>query len=371
MKEYFERLFKILVFLSAFIYLSIHFTYIFREPLSHTREHLMGFYSEEKNTVDVAVIGTSCTFSAIAPMQMWEDHGFAAYDFCTNVMLENTMRYAIREIRKTQSPRLVVIDVAPFMNGYAVIEGVRSDSDSTQVLRYNTDGFRISKNRADLINEVVTDRMKRLSYYYDLAYYHSNPEPELNNWNFNIPSAYKGYSNLQIDVMFPDKPGSKRVLVKPVPISDEELMILDRLLDEIGKQGLNVLFINGPYWPVEDRREVMGKAEFLKNYLTDKGYDYLDLHEHIDEIGMDGSMDYSMDYNHYSINGAIKISSYLGDYLADNYDLPDRREDDGYDKWRSEYKDWTENILPGNMDWSDRLRREYIDTHKENEDKEL
>lgn len=86
---------------------------------------------------------------------------------------------------------------------------------------------------------------------------------------------------------------------------------------------------------------------------------------------MDGSMDYSMDYNHYSINGAIKISSYLGDYLADNYDLPDRREDDGYDKWRSEYKDWTENILPGNMDWSDRLRREYIDTHKENEDKEL
>lgn len=364
MNIYVKRTLRVLVFIIIFSYLYVHFTYVFREPLSHTREHLMGFYSEKKNTVDVAVIGTSCTFSAIAPMQLWEDHGIAAYDFCTNVMLENTMRYAIREILKTQSPRLFIIDIAPFMNGYGIVDTMdEQTSGDVQVLRYNTDGLRLSKNRFDLINEVVLNRKKRLNYYFDLMFYHSNPEPELKNWNWNMPSAYKGYSNLQVDVMFPDT--YEEIETEPCTVSEGEMKILDELLNEIERHNAQVLFIVGPYWPVDDRKEAIGKAEYLKSYLTGRGYAFLDLHEHLDEIGMKGSEDYSMDYNHFTITGAVKNTRYLGDYISAGYDIPDRRNAEGYDKWRREYKEWNEKILPENIEWTERVRQEYIDRREE------
>lgn len=354
---------RIAVFIIIFIYLSVHLTYIFREPLSHTKAHLMGFYSEKKNTVDVAVIGTSCTFSAIAPMQLWEDRGIAAYDFCTNVMLENTMKYAIREVLRTQSPRLVIIDIAPFMNGHAVWQGRGAFASNTQVLRYNTDGFKISKNRLDLINDIVYDKKKRWSYYFDLAYHHSNPNPDIHDWNLNRPSPNKGYSNTPIEIIFTEKSGEDTACPDQCPLADWEMSLFDELLAETDKQGINVLFINGPYWPVDDKPDDFKKAAYLKKYLTDKGYDYLDLHEHMNEINLVGTEDYSMDYNHYTITGAVKISKFLGNYLADNYDLPDRRTDKRYDKWRAEYTEWSGKVLPDNIAWSERQRREYLDSH--------
>lgn len=357
-----KRFLKISVFILVFIYIFVHMTYVFREPLSHTREHLCGFYSEKKNTVDVAVIGTSCTFSAIAPMQLWEDHGIAAYDFCTNVMLTNTMRYAIDEIYKTQSPSLLIIDIAPFMNGYIAPDPADYKEQDTQILRYNTDGFKISANRIKLINEVVKNPIKRFNYYFDLFYYHSNPSPEFKNWNWNMPSAYKGYSNLQTDVVFPDTP-SVFDEAESYPLSSDEQAVLDTLLDKIDAEGLNVLFMAGPYWPVDDRVETRGKARYLQEYLEESGYDFLNLHDHLEEIGMDGTRDYSMDFNHYSITGAIKTSKFLGQYLTDRYNLPDRRLDAGYDKWRAEYKEWTDTILPDNISWSERMLKEYLDSH--------
>ncbi|MCR5421156.1 MAG: hypothetical protein K6E98_09125 [Lachnospiraceae bacterium] len=362
-----KRIVRILICIIISIFLFIHLTYIFREPLSHTREHLCGFYSEEKNTVDVAIIGTSCTFSAIAPMKMWEDHGIAAYNFCTNVMLGNTMRYAMKEIEKTQSPKLYIIDIASFMNGYVVTDAQAGTPQDNQILRYNTDGFRLSLNRLDLINEVVLDRKKRINYYLDLLYYHSNPNPEPEYWNYDKASAYKGYSNLQVDVMFDEKYSAEDYEIQPVSLSLEEMEILDSLLICIQEQKARVLFIVGPYWRIdkteEARIKAAGKALFIKDYLKEKGYDFLDLHEHIEEIGMNGAQDYSMDYNHYTITGALKNTQYLGSYIMKEYDLPDRRNDAGYDKWRSEYKEWTETILPDNIAWTERLRQEYIDNH--------
>ena len=351
-----KRAAAVSAFIIVFIYLFIHLTYVFREPLSHTREHMMGFYSEKKNTVDVVVLGTSCTFSAIAPMQMWEDYGIAAYDFCTNVLLEDTMKYALREIKKTQSPKLIIIDTAPFMNAYIA----RNGPDNTQIMRYNIDGFRISKNRIDLINSVIADKEKRMNYYFDLLYHHSNPEPEVKNWNWNRSTPYKGYSNLQIDVGYPDEHEDVNVPADKYPISDAEQRVLDDLLDEIDALGFNVLFITDPYWPVDNKEEAMGRAEYLQVYLTGKGYDFLDMHEYLDDIGIKGSEDYSMDYNHYTITGAIKNTRFLGGYIHDKYDLPDRRNDSGYDKWRREYDEWVNIVLPENIKWTNDAREEYL-----------
>ena len=138
-RQILTRAVKVIIFLFIFIYLFIHLTYVFREPLSTTREHLMGYYSEEKDTVDLVILGTSATFSAIVPMQLWEDYGIPAYDFCTNVQLEDSMQYSLREITKYQSPKLIVIDIAPFMYGH----NAENSQGDNQRMRYNVVGNQI------------------------------------------------------------------------------------------------------------------------------------------------------------------------------------------------------------------------------------
>lgn len=357
-----KRFLSIGLFVLIFVYLYIHVTYIFREPLSHTREHMMGFYSEGRNTVDVAVIGTSCTFSAIAPMLMWEDHGIPAYDFCTNVMLEESMRYALREVCSRQSPELVIIDIAPFMNAHRAKVFLEGDKSDKQAVRCNTDGYKLSKNRFDLINELITDKDDRLSYYLDLLYYHSNPAPEFSDWNWNRPSANKGYSNLQIEAIYDDEYIEDSQRESGYTLDKDELAVLDGLLDEVDRQGVRVLFIIQPYWNVEGEDAAWQRTYFLQDYIRERGYDVLNMHDHIREIGMKGSEDYSMDYNHYNIYGAIKITRFLGDHIADEYGLSDKRGTAGYEKWENEYKEWDE-VLKNNKAWTDRLMKEYITEH--------
>ncbi len=56
---------------------------------------------------------------------------------------------------------------------------------------------------------------------------------------------------------------------------------------------------------------------------------YLDVNEHIDEIKLDFSKDIN-DIFHFNLSGAIKWSDYLGKFIKDNYELPDRRKDNKY-----------------------------------------
>lgn len=47
-------------------------------------------------------------------------------------------------------------------------------------------------------------------------------------------------------------------------------------------------------------------------------------------------MDFNADSTHMNLSGAIKLTRYLGDYLQENYDFPDRRNDSSYKRYEEE-----------------------------------
>jgi len=65
------------------------------------------------------------------------------------------------------------------------------------------------------------------------------------------------------------------------------------------------------------------------------GYEFLNLNDSYEEMGIDFSTDF---YNAYHVNvgGAEKYTSYLGKYISDNYDLPDHRDDMLYSEWEEQ-----------------------------------
>ena len=59
-----------------------------------------------------------------------------------------------------------------------------------------------------------------------------------------------------------------------------------------------------------------------------------------------GVVDYDIDCNdsnsHLNAAGARKLTSWLGEYIQDNYDIPDRRGDAAYAYWNNDYESYTE-----------------------------
>jgi hypothetical protein len=332
-KDLMLKIFKILLFLSIVGFIFTQLTYVYRGTLAHTRANLTGWYDEKKDSLDVVILGTSCTFSAIMPMEMWGDYGIAAYDMCTNQLFQDSMKYYVREIKKTQSPKLLIVDTAPFL--YSTKSSVFAGNEGW--LRYNTDGLSLSLNRINLINDVIP-KGNRIEYYFDLFYYRGNKNV---NWNYmfnKYPNARKGYNNLPQRVSFEEDDYVINQEALELPEEDNGYFI--SLLEELKDFKGDILFIEQPLFYTKDFYEQSSYSEYMENMVKEYGYDYLDMSKVREDIGLDSQFDFSLDFFHFTTYSAEKITNYLAQYISDTYELDDHREDPEYQKWQEQYKEW-------------------------------
>lgn len=66
-------------------------------------------------------------------------------------------------------------------------------------------------------------------------------------------------------------------------------------------------------------------SDAMKEYAENNDAVYINLFEHVDEIGLDVKADFQ-DKTHLYTSGANKVSDYLGEFLVENYDLTDFRD---------------------------------------------
>lgn len=97
-----------------------------------------------------------------------------------------------------------------------------------------------------------------------------------------------------------------------------------RLIDFAKEKGIQLLFVKTP-----DTRWNTKQYNYIKKLAEENDIEYLDFNrkELRKEIGLDYATD-AADGVHLNLNGATKVSKYLGTYLAENYDLTDFRESD-------------------------------------------
>ena len=82
------------------------------------------------------------------------------------------------------------------------------------------------------------------------------------------------------------------------------------------------------------------KHNRLSKYAKDNDLEFIDLNLYNKEIGMDWEKDSSDGGDHLNIYGAEKVSTFIADYLNENYNLPDRRSEKKYVKWNKQLKEY-------------------------------
>ena len=95
------------------------------------------------------------------------------------------------------------------------------------------------------------------------------------------------------------------------------------------KNGAELLLVSAPSPVNYDYK----KHNALEEYAKEKGLTYVDLNMKHRDIGLDWTNDRYDRGDHLNIHGARKVTEYIGKYLKENYQLPDRRKDDNWKEW--------------------------------------
>lgn len=111
--------------------------------------------------------------------------------------------------------------------------------------------------------------------------------------------------------------------VKDVSMDEEQLRYFEKIVSYCEENGINVVLVKVPKnsW---SRSKSLG----VKKLAREHGLPFLDFNESslMKEIGFNPLRD-MRDADHPNLRGAEKVSAYLGDYLKENYDLKDYREE--------------------------------------------
>lgn len=342
-----------LFFLGIFLYLLMTITYIIRTN-GDVKDRFTGFYAERDHSIDMVMIGSSPVYPYYAAPMLWGEYGIAAYPVSANLQRPIAAPYLVEEVEKTQSPGLYIFEVRMY---------TARETDLTNNMAYTrgvTDNMKYSWNRIRTINAMVEDRAERYTYYFDIFKYHSNwktmvlPE-QIACFRYEKKDDQKGY--VMTDEVGPCEAVVTSHITEKTPIPEFQEDCLYQLLDLLKEKELQALFLLSPTVMEEEKQQMYN---YMEEIITSYGYRFLDLNRHYEEIGMDFATDFSDYGGHTNALGAEKCTAFLGEYVKKHYELPDRRQETGYESWDASYEQWKTEMETARTVITERIRtRDY------------
>lgn len=324
----------LVVLIAAF--LAVQLTYLCRGYNRMAR-----FYGLREESLDAVVIGTSTTFTSYMPMEVYGQYGISSAVVATNMQFEGTLPYTIREVEKTQSPKLILIDLMPFIRHHYA---GRSDWDAGDVnlfIRYNIDSMKISPDRAKLIHEICRDFgmgwKDEIYYNCDVSRYHLNPANFAQMKN-EMHDANRGFQHLQKEGGEAFRAEEMADTDAVIPLEGIEQENFDRLLQTVASlPDCTTVFFCPPVY-FETALEA-GTKNYVKKAVRERGYEFWDLTEERGKAGLDPETDYR-DALHFDSLGSLKVTKMLSDRITAEFSLPDRRQDPAWQDWNTDFEEW-------------------------------
>lgn len=269
-------------------------------------ERANGLLAEPEHSLDVLVIGDSESFSAISPMQMWEEHGFSAYVCGTVGQYLNESYHYLRQAFETQSPKVVLLETNAIYRDSSLSNYLFAKGELLfPVLRYH-------------------DRWKSMK-----------PGDCFRRIKYTHIEEFKGFQIADIT-----QPGPTEEYMIPTDEA-ENIPGMNRInLREIQTfcegHGAELVLVSVPSRLNWNYKRHNGIAAYAEKY----GISYLDLNLEREAVSIDWETDTRDAGDHMNYAGAVKVTDYLGNYLKEAYDLPDHRKEPGYERWRESLKQY-------------------------------
>ena len=265
--------------------------------------------AEKKNTIDVLVAGDSESYTSVSPMDLWDRAGIAAYDCGQPGQRIQETYYILKTAFRTQSPKLVLFETNTM---------------------FRDPGF---------LKNVQLSLTEPLAYHFPVIKYH-------NAWKalFDGPGgpkkSYKGFEIRDKVVSYEGDEEYMKETKDKAQIPEVVRVYMEKIKRLCEKNGADLLLVSAP----SPKNYNYKKHNSLEEYARENNLPYVDLNMKFRDIGIDWKLDSYDRGDHLNISGARKVTAYIGQYLADNYDLPDRRNDDGWREWDNLAREYLEEL---------------------------
>lgn len=274
-------------------------------------------FFEEKQDIDVLFLGTSRVLDSILPMELWRDSGIASYNMGNSSEVLDVTEQVLRLAMEENKPKVAVIDV------YYVHHAL--DEAWTYSYRHMFyDEVPLSWAKVEAVRATLPEN-KWLEFLMPFSLYHGRWEEILSGTVERMVDCEKFTLGAEL------RAGRTEKTFTPVDgMTEGELpghAALRRIAALCRENGIEPVFTMVPA-PLE--AEEQRHIHSVSKIADELGVPFLDM----TNLGV---VDYAVDcydgVGHLNPDGASKTTAYLGQWLRENYDLPDHRGDKAYAHW--------------------------------------
>ena len=294
----------------------------------HKEGALIAEYYANAGNNDVIFIGDCEVYENFSPITMWEKYGITSYIRGSAQQLIWQSYYLMEETFKYEKPKVVVFNVLSMK-----YDTPKSTGDQSQREAYNRmalDGMRWSASKWNSIMASMTEEEKEkeamYSYLFPLLRYHDRwsqlSGEDFKYWFKKDTVSDNGYL-MQVGVQ-PFENEHKEPPLADYEFGENSWYYLDKMVELCEKEGVELVLIKAPSLSPKWHDEW---DEQMKDYASQKGLAYVNMLDHQEEMGINWQTDTYDTGLHLNVYGAEKAAVWFGQWLKDNYDLPDRRND--------------------------------------------
>lgn len=308
---------KIIVSVALFVALFLFLFYVVDTTLAFKDDDgilpMADLYLYPKNSIDVLFLGSSHIGVNVDTEQLCNDYGIASYKLWGPTQPLWNSYHNLVEALKFQQPKVVVLETL------ALTHNIEYQSYAETVL--NISGMRLSLNKIRNIMVSVPeqyriDEITGFATYHDRYTQLKSEDFERYFWNFNFNSA-KNVKNWH--AIYPSPAPSTTALRQP--LNEKAETYFRKIINLCKREDIPLLLVSTPF-SIPD--EEMARLNTLRDIIREEQIPYLDYQANYSELGIDFATDFGDDAGHLNSGGIAKLTTALGTYLRDNYDLPEK-----------------------------------------------
>lgn len=274
-------------------------------------------YYREAGGHDVIFIGDCEVYANFSPMELYRSGGITAYVRGTPQQLIWQSYSVLKETLRCETPKAIVLNVNSMRYDKPVSEAYN---------RLTIDQMRWSQDKVEIISASMTEEEDFISYVFPLLRYHSRfDELKAEDITYLFRTKDTTWQGHLINQSV--KPVGKLPAKRALPnyqFSEICYSYLEKITALCKENGVELILIKAPslypYWYEEYDRQIA-------DFALENGLAYYDFTDRIDEIGLDFQTDTYDAGLHLNLDGAVKLSHYFAEILAEEHGIPDHRND--------------------------------------------
>lgn len=337
-KAVFLSFLKIISFLLAFIIIleGLSVTVFSKKAATQYKNTFSKSYSfttEPKNSIDIALIGSSDLYSGFVPVKLWDEYGYTSTVISTPKQTVSRSYTFLEELLKNQSPKLLIIETDMFYQGVPIEHNPDYNKEKVERLSASDKMKRIVK----MISNVPVDG--NIENHFTVFMFHDE-------WKKLSKKSYKavmkekdtvtcehGYNFNKI--IYPTKDNKRMTFTEHAEdIPAQSLLYLNKMLDLCNKNNIKVAFVEMPSLTSWN----YSRHNAVKQFSDENNIPFIDLNleDNFRKTKIKCENDFRDDGNHLNYYGAEKATGFLGEFISSTYNdiLSDRRNENKFVYWQ-------------------------------------